>query len=191
MTISRDSLLSLEAYARHRRQHHDEDLEHRRLRRVQLGEVMSLQFEDEQTVRYQIQEMLRLQKVFEDEGIDSELAAFEPLLPDGRNWKVTLTLEFSSADRRERLAALRGVARHVYAEVEGLPRLYALADEDLPQAADAGSAVHLLRFELPDSMRLALRDGAALVLGCDHEALQLRAALEPQTRELLVADLED
>ena len=136
-TITRDSLMSLEAYSKYRKANQPEVIKHRRLRSVQLGEHINLQFEDEQTVRYQIQEMLRIEKLFEDEAIQSEIDAYQPLGPDGSNWKATLLIEYPDPNERKReLARLIGVEDRMFVEVEGHARIYAIADEDLDREND-------------------------------------------------------
>jgi hypothetical protein len=191
MTITRDSLMTLEAYARHRKQHHGEVIAHRRLRSVALGEHMSLQFEDEQTIRYQIQEMLRIEKIFEEEGIAGELEAYLPLVPDGTNWKATLLLEYPDPnERRRELARLIGVEDRMFVEVEGHARVYAIADEDLPrESAEKTSAVHFLRFEFSPAMREALRAGAAAKLGCEHAHYPMHTQIRAETLASLAGDL--
>jgi len=191
MTITRDSLMTLEAYARHRKQHHGQVIAHRRLRSVALGEHMSLQFEDEQTIRYQIQEMLRIEKIFEEEGIQGELDAYLPLLPDGTNWKATMLLEYPDPhERRRELARLIGVEDRMFVEVEGHARVYAIADEDLPREnAEKTSAVHFLRFEFTPAMREALRAGAAAKLGCEHANYPMHAQIAAETLASLAGDL--
>src|SRR6187399_619535 len=159
--------MSLETYARERPGFRAKVLEHKRNRTVQLGEHITLQFEDELTVRYQIQEMLRIERIFEEEGIRGELDAYNPLVPDGSNWKATMLLEYPDPDeRRARLAELKGVERRVWVQVEGCERIHAVADEDLERENDEKtSAVHFLRFELRPEMIEALRRDAALSMG--------------------------
>ena len=166
MPITPDSLMTLEAYAKHRKAHKLQIIAHRRLRSVRLGEHMNLQFEDEQTVRYQIQEMLRIEKIFEEEGIRGEIDAYAPLVPDGSNWKATVLIEFPDPNERKReLARLIGVEDRLFVEVEGHPRVYAIADEDLDRENDEKtSAVHFARFEFTPAMRQAVRAGAAVRL---------------------------
>jgi len=192
MTITRDSLMTLEAYARHRKQHHGDVIAHRRLRSVALGEHMSLQFEDEQTIRYQIQEMLRIEKIFEEEGIQGELDAYLPLVPDGTNWKATMLLEYPDPhERRRELARLIGVEDRLFVEVEGHARVYAIADEDLEREnAEKTSAVHFVRFEFTPAMREALRAGAAAKLGCDHANYPIHGQIPAETLASLAGDLK-
>jgi hypothetical protein len=189
--IARESLLSLEAYARSRNEFRARAIAHKRLRAVHVGEHLTLQFEDELTVRYQIQEMLRIERIFEEEGIRSELDAYNPLVPDGSNWKATMLLEYPDPDeRRARLADLKGVERRVWVQLEGCERVYAVADEDLERENDEKtSAVHFLRFELRPEMIEALRRDAGLSMGVDHPRYQVSVQVGPQTRSSLAEDL--
>jgi hypothetical protein len=163
-TITADNLMSLEAYSKYRKTHKPEVLAHRKLRTVHLGEHMTLQFESEMTIRYQIQEMLRIEKIFEEEGIQQEIDAYAPLVPDGSNWKATLLLEYPDiAERRRELARLIGVEDRMFIEVEGYPRVFAIADEDLErETAEKTSAVHFVRFEFTPAMRAARVSGASV-----------------------------
>ena len=188
--ISPDSLMSLQAYDRYRQQHKSEVQAHRRLRSVYLGEHITLQFEDELTIRYQIQEMLRLEKIVDSAGIQSEIEAYAPLVPDGTNWKATVLLAYPDVRERQRgLASLIGVEDRLYVEVQGHPRVYAIADEDLDRENGVKtSAVHFLRFQLDAAAIAAFRQGAAVSLGIDHPAYQAQVALSPTVRETLAAD---
>ena len=189
--ITPDNLMSLEAYAKARKGLKAEIIAHRRLRSVQLGEHINLQFEDEKTVRYQIQEMLRIEKIFEEEGIRSEIEAYAPLVPDGGNWKATMMIEYPDPNERKReLARLIGVEDRLFVEVEGQPRIYAIADEDLDREnAEKTSAVHFVRFEFPQAARAAVRAGAAVKLGCDHTHYPAHVAIAPDTLACLAGDL--
>ncbi|MEW6707332.1 MAG: DUF3501 family protein [Pseudomonadota bacterium] len=191
MTITPDSLMTLEAYAKWRKAHQADVIAHRRARTVLLGEHMSLQFEDEQTIRYQIQEMLRVERIFEEEGIQQEIDAYLPLVPDGSNWKATMMLEYPDVHERKReLARLIGVEDRMFVEVEGQPRIYAIADEDLDrETAEKTSSVHFLRFEFPAAAREAVRAGAQVKLGCDHTHYPVHLTLPPETLALLAGDL--
>ena len=162
------------------------------LRSVSLGDHMTLQFEDETTIRYQIQEMLRVEKIFEEEGIQAEIDAYAPLVPDGGNWKATMMIEYPDASERKReLARLIGVEDRMFVEVEGQPRVYAIADEDLDREnEEKTSAVHFLRFELSGAMREAVKAGAAVKLGCDHTNYPAHVALAPETLASLAGDLK-
>ena len=164
----------------------------KKLRTVRLGEHVALQFEDELTVRYQVQEMLRIERIFEDDGIQHELDTYNPLVPDGGNWKATMMIEYPEIEERRRmLGQLKGVEARTWVQVEGRERVYAIADEDLEREnAEKTSSVHFLRFELGQEMRSALKRGASLAIGVDHP--EYRASLDPvpaALRELLVEDL--
>jgi hypothetical protein len=168
--ISRDSLLSLEAYARQRDEFRARVMAHKRDRTVHLGAHVTLIFEDELTLRYQVQEMLRIERTFEEQGIQDELDAYNPLVPDGRNLKATMMIEYADADeRKQELSKLKGIEDRVWIQVEGCARSYAIADEDLEREnEEKTSAVHFLRFELNDEMARALKYGVGLALGVDH-----------------------
>ncbi|HEX4929017.1 MAG TPA: DUF3501 family protein [Burkholderiales bacterium] len=189
--ISRDSLLSLEAYARERSAFRAKVIEHKRRRTVHLGEHITLQFEDELTIRYQVQEMLRIERIFEEEGIRHELEAYNPLVPDGSNWKATMLIEYPEVEERRRmLARLKGAERRVWVQVQGCERVFAVADEDLEREnEEKTSSVHFLRFELDAAMRVGLRQGAAVSIGIDHPDYRATVELAPPVREALVADL--
>jgi len=190
--ISRETLMSLEAYAKARKDFRARVLEHKKPRTVHLGPHVTLIFEDELTIRYQIQEMLRVERTFEEEGIQDELDAYNPLIPDGSNFKATMMIEYEDIDaRRAALAELKGIEDRVYVEVEGQSRVYAIADEDMDRANEQKtSAVHFLRFELTPEMVRALKAGASLAAGVDHPRYAVRIdALPDETRAALVADL--
>jgi hypothetical protein len=189
--IRRESLLSLEAYARQRNQFRAEVIAHKKQRTVHLGEHLTLLFEDELTIRYQVQEMLRIERIFEDDGIQGELDAYNPLVPDGSNWKATMLIEYPDVDERRRmLGLLKGIERRVWVEVEGCERVAAIADEDLERENDEKTAaVHFLRFELSAAMRERLRRGAGIAVGVDHPDYRARAELRPEVRAALAADL--
>ncbi|HMR69094.1 MAG TPA: DUF3501 family protein [Rubrivivax sp.] len=191
MTITRDSLLTLEAYSRIRKTSRAEAIAHRRLRSVVLGEHVTLQFEDEQTIRRQIQEMLHIEKIFDDEGVRSEIEAYAPLVPDGSNWKATMLIEYPEVnERRRELARLIGVEDRMFVEVEGHARVYAIADEDLERETDEKtSSVHFLRFEFTPPTKAAIRAGAAVKLGCDHRNYPAHVAIAPETLASLAGDL--
>lgn len=191
--ITRESLMTLEAYARNRKEFRAKVLAHKRSRKVHLGDHLTLIFEDELTLRYQIQEMLRIEKIFEEAGIQDELNAYNPLVPDGSNWKATMLLEYPDAEQRKAaLARLKGIEDKVYVQVAGQARVYAIADEDLERENDEKtSSVHFLRFELAGAMKQALSGGAALSIGVDHP--NYVAALDPvaaDVRQSLLGDLE-
>lgn len=168
--ITAESLMSLEQYAKTRREFRDRVLAHKKNRTVQLGEHVTLVFEDELTMRYQIQEMLRVERIFEEAGIRDELDAYNPLVPDGSNWKATMLIEYPEIEERRRaLSQLIGVEDRVWIKVAGQPRIQAIADEDLDREnEDKTSAVHFLRFELSGPMKQALKGGAKLSVGVDH-----------------------
>ena len=169
-TITAQSLMSLEQYAKTRKEFRERVLAHKKNRTVPLGGHVTLVFEDELTMRYQIQEMLRVERIFEEEGIRGEIDAYNPLVPDGSNWKATMLIEYPDLEeRRMALAKLIGVEDRVWVKIEGQPRIFAIADEDLDRENDdKTSAVHFLRFELSAPMKQALKGGAALSMGVDH-----------------------
>jgi hypothetical protein len=190
--ITADSLMTLEAYAKARKEIKAQVIAHRRLRSVALGEHINVQFEDEKTIRYQIQEMLRIEKTFEEAGIQDELDAYVPLLPDGDNWKATMLVEYEDVDERKAaLAAFKGIEDRIWVQVEGCPKVYAIADEDLDRENDVKtSAVHFVRFQLTQEMIAALRYGMALAMGADHPAYTFTLRPVPEaTRKALLADL--
>jgi len=191
MPITAETLQSLEAWSKARKTLRPELIAHRRLRSVALGEHMSLQFEDERTIRYQIQEMLRIEKIFEQEGIQAEIDTYGPLVPDGTNWKATLMLEYPDPHERKReLARLLGVEDRMFVEVEGHARVYAIADEDLErETAEKTSSVHFLRFEFSAAQREAIRAGAAVRLGCDHTNYPAHLSIPAETLASLAGDL--
>ncbi len=190
-TIHRDSLLTLEAYAKQRKTIRAEAIAHRKLRSVVLGENVNLQFEDEQTIRRQIQEMLHIEKIFDEQGIQSEIDAYVPLVPDGSNWKVTMLIEYPDPHERKReLARLIGVEDRLFVEVEGHARVYAIADEDLEREnEEKTSSVHFVRFEFNDAQRQAIRAGAAVKLGCDHRNYPAHVQIAAETLASLAGDL--
>jgi hypothetical protein len=190
--ISRDSLWTLEHYARIRNQFRQEVIAHKRIRQVALGDHITLFFEDEKTIRYQIQEMLRIEKTFEETGIQDELDAYNPLIPDGRNFKCTMMIEYSNPEvRKTELAKLKGVEDRVWVQVEGREKVFAIADEDLDREnEEKTSSVHFMRFELDEDMAGALKYGVGLAMGVDHP--NYNVAVDPvaaETRASLVRDL--
>jgi hypothetical protein len=190
--ITADNLMTLEAYHKYRKEHKGEVLAHRKLRTVQLGEHFVFQFESETTIRYQIQEMLRIEKVFDEEGIAQEIEAYAPLVPDGSNWKATMLIEYTDVNERKReLARLIGVENKCFVEVEGFERVYAIADEDLDRSTDEKtSAVHFARFEFTTAMVKALHAGAACKLGCDHANYPAHTMIAQETLSSLAGDLK-
>ncbi len=190
-SIDRDSLLSLEAYAKARKEFRARVIPHRHLRTVRLGAHVALQFEDELTVRYQIQEMLRIERIFEEDGIQAEIDVYGALLPDGSNWKATMLIEYPDVDERRRaLARLIGIEDRVWVRVAGHNKVYAIADEDMErETAEKTSAVHFLRFELTAAMKEAVKAGASLTMGVDHPNYEARAEVSEAVRAALVKDL--
>jgi hypothetical protein len=190
--ITKDSLLTLEAYAKIRKTAKPAVIAHRKLRSVHLGEHITLQFEDEQTIRRQIQEMLHIEKIFEEDGIQQEIDAYAALVPDGSNWKATMLIEYPDPNERKReLARLIGVEDRMFIEVEGHARVYAIADEDLDRENDEKtSAVHFVRFEFSPAAKQAVRAGAAVKLGCDHAHYPAHVGISPETLAALAGDLQ-
>jgi hypothetical protein len=190
--ITPESLMSLEAYTKWRKLHKPDIITHRKLRSVQLGEHVNLQFESETTIRYQIQEMLRIEKIFEEEGILDEIEAYAPLMPDGSNWKATMLLEYTDIHERKReLARLIGIEDRMFVEVEGHARVYAIADEDLDREnEEKTSAVHFVRFELTPAMCAAIKAGGALKVGCDHTNYPAHVVVAADTLASLASDLK-
>ena len=184
-------LMSLEAYARSRTDFRSRVLAHKKPRTIAVGPNMTWVFEDRLTIQYQVQEMLRIERIFEPAGIADELEAYNPLIPDGTNWKVTLLIEFPDpVERQAALVRLRGVERRCYVRVAGFDRVHAIADEDLEREnEDKTSAVRWLRFELTPAMRTALRGGAELTAGCDLPACTHATTLSQESREALLRDL--
>lgn len=190
--IARESLLTLEAYHKARPEMRKQAIEERRKRSVRLGEHLNLLFESELLMRYQIQEMLRVEKIFDEEGIQDELGAYNPLVPDGSNFKATMMLEYpNEAERRLALAKLLGIEHKMFIQVEGQPRVYAIANEDLERTtADKTSSVHFMRFELTPEMKKSLKSGAQMMVGCDHKEYPMHVETLPDdTLASLVNDL--
>ena len=191
MIISRESLMSLETYAKTRVEFRKQVMAHKKNRSVFLGNHVTLLFEDEMTLRYQVQEMLRIEKIFEEEGIQSELDAYNPLCPNGSNFKATMLIEYPDPEERaRRLAGLKGIEDLTWVRVEGHAKVFAVADEDLDRENDEKtSSVHFLRFELDAPMRAALKAGAGLAAGIDHENYRESVAVPAAVRDSLVGDL--
>jgi len=189
--LSRADLMSLEQYAEQRAEFRQKILEHKKARRVDIGPNFTLYFEDRLTIQYQVQEMLRIEKVFEAAGIEEELAAYNPPIPDGSNLKCTAMFEFPDVEeRKRRLADLRGVEHVVWLQVEGFDRVFAIANEDLERSNDEKtSAVHFMRFELSAEMIKALKAGAGIIMGVNHDLYRHEVALDPASLESLVQDL--
>ncbi|HUQ52217.1 MAG TPA: DUF3501 family protein [Gammaproteobacteria bacterium] len=190
--LTTEDLLSLERYHKERPRLRAEVLAHKRHRQAPLGPHLTLYFEDRITMRYQIQEMLRAERIFESEAIAEELEAYNPLIPDGSNLKATMMLEYPDVEQRRRaLEQLKGIENAVYLEVGTLGRVFAYADEDLERSDDTKtSAVHFLRFELDAGMCSALKSGAPLTIGVDHESYRHELASAPEVRQSLAADLD-
>jgi len=189
--LSRESLMTLEAYAKARKDFRAQVIAHKKQRTVHLGDHVTLIFEDELTVRYQVQEMLRIEKIFEEQGIQDEIDAYNPLIPDGRNLKATMMVEYEEErERRAALARLRDIEDRTWIRVEGCAKVYAIADEDLDrETEEKTSSVHFLRFELTREMVETLKYGVALSMGVDHPHYQ--AALDPVAPEIRAALLKD
>ena len=190
--LSVDDLLSLERYARERVAFRAKVLEHKRARQLAIGPNTTWLFEDRLTVQYQVQEMLRAERIFEPEGIEEELDSYNPLIPDGTNWKATLLIEFpDEQERRRELSKLKSIEDRCWVQVSGQERVFAIADEDLERENDEKtSSVHFLRFELTPAMIAALREGASLGIGVDHDHYRHAvAAVSEPTRKALIADL--
>ena len=190
--LTRDDLYSLEQYSDIRSEFRNKVISHKRKRRVELGTNAALYFEDRLTMQYQVQEMLRIERIFEADGINEELEAYNPLIPDGTNWKATFMVEFPDiAERKAMLTQLVGIEDRVYVHVADFERVYAIADEDLERADDEKtSAVHFLRFELPPEQIAALKSGASLIAGIDHENYQVEVSpVADNIRTSLVNDL--
>jgi hypothetical protein len=190
--LIRTDLLSLEQYAEQRAAFRDRVMAHKKNRRLELGTNAALYFEDRLTMQYQVQEMLRIEKIFEAAGINEELDAYNPLIPDGSNWKATFMIEFPEADERQAmLEQLVGIENRVYIQVADFDRVFAIADEDMDRADEQKtSAVHFMRFELPDEQAVALKGGASLIAGIDHENYRVEVSpVAENIREALLNDL--
>jgi Protein of unknown function (DUF3501) len=190
--ITRDSLMTLEGYAKVRPEMRTEVMAHKKNRMVALGDHVTLIFEDEKTMRYQIQEMLRAERTFEEAGIQDELDAYNPLIPDGTNWKATMMIQYSDPDeRKDALAKLKGIEDRVWVQVADQPRVFAIADEDMQREnEEKTSAVHFLRFELDATSIAAAKSGAAIRMGIDLDAYSVESMTLPDnTRAALVVDL--
>jgi hypothetical protein len=189
--LTRKDLMSLEQYSTARKEFRARVIDHKRNRSVALGPNATWTFEDQLTMQYQVQEMLRVERIFEAEAIQQELDAYNPLIPDGRNWKVTFLLEFPDVDeRRQRLAQLKGVEDRCWVQVAGCERVWAIADEDLEREnEDKTSSVHFLRFELSEQMCEQVKAGAALAAGIDHDNYRHEVSLPKNVRDSLAKDI--
>ncbi len=191
--LARTDLWSLEEYAERRQAFRSEVMAHKKCRRLHLGPHATLYFEDRVTIKYQIQEMLRAERIFEAAGIEEELAAYNPLIPDGSNWKATFMLEYADVDERSRaLAQLIGIEVTVWMQVKGFERVQPVADEDMDRTtSEKTSAVHFLRFELTSGMRDAIEAGESVAAGIDHAVYQYRTdEVSEYLRVALAGDLD-
>jgi len=190
--LTRKDLMSLEQYAEQRPAFRERVMAHKKNRRLDLGTNAALYFEDRLTMQYQVQEMLRIERIFESDGIRDELEAYNPLIPDGSNWKATFMIEFPDVDERQQmLERLLGVEDRVYVQVADFDRVYAISDEDLDRSdTSKTSAVHFMRFEFPPEQVAALKSGASLIAGIDHENYSVEICpVADNIRESLVNDL--
>ena len=189
--ITRQTLMTLEAYAKARPEFRTRVLEHKQRRLLHIGDNVTLHFEDELTIRYQVQEMLRAERIFEEDSIQAELDAYAALVPDGSNWKATMMIEYPDSQQRAlMLGRLIGIEDRVWVQVSGAARVYALADEDCDRETDVKtSSVHFLRFELDAAMRNAVKAGSAVKLGCDHTNYPAHVTIAPETLASLAGDL--
>lgn len=190
--LTSSDLMSLEQYAGERESFRANVIEHKKHRRVSIGQYLHLYFEDRLTIQYQVQEMLRIEKIFEADGIEEELGAYNPLIPNGSNLKATAMLEYQDVEERKKaLALLRGIEDLIWIQVEGFERVYAISNEDLERSnAEKTSAVHFMRFELEPEMIAALRSGAALTMGASHEFYAHETIVAEDIRQALLEDLD-
>jgi hypothetical protein len=184
--------MGLEQYSQQRDDFRNKVIVHKKHRRVGIDKHLFLYFEDRLTVQYQVQEMLRIEKIFETAGIEDELNTYNPLIPDGQNLKATAMLEYQDVDeRKQQLVLLRGIEDMVWIQLDGFDRVYAISNEDLERSnAEKTSAVHFMRFELEPEMITALRSGATLRMGSNHESYRFSTDVDIQTRQSLLADLD-
>ena len=190
--LTHESLYSLEQYAKIRNAFRKQVIDHKKHRRVALGDHAALYFEDQMTMQYQVQEMLRIERIFEHEGIQEELDVYNPLIPDGNNWKATFMLEYDDVDeRKQELAKLVGVEQALWVQVADFERVHPIANEDLDRTTDEKtSSVHFVRFELTDEMVSAAKSGASVRMGIDHPAYQADIEVSGETKKALVGDLD-
>jgi len=191
MTLTREDLFSLEKYSAIKTEYRTKVMEHKKNRRVPIGDHATLYFEDALTMQYQIQEMLRLERIFEADAIQEELDVYNPLIPDGRNWKATFMVEYEDIEERKKaLSKLTGIENTIWVKVGNFDKVFAIANEDLDRTEpDKTSAVHFMRFELTPEMVTAAKQGAAIRAGIDHPAYTMQVELPPAKRDSLVADL--
>jgi hypothetical protein len=189
--LKRGDLFSLEQYAQQRVEFRDRVMAHKKFRRINIGPHLVLYFEDRQTIQYQVQEMLRIEKIFEADAIQEELDTYNPLIPDGNNFKATAMLEFEDVDlRRKRLGELVDVENHIWLQVKGHEKIFAIANEDLERSTDKKtSAVHFLRFELDEKIAAAVRAGPSISFGVDHDAYAYETVLKGRIKQSLINDL--
>ncbi len=189
--LTRADLYSLEQYAQVRKDFRAKVIEHKKNRRLALGEHAALYFEDKLTIQYQIQEMLRIERIFEPEGIQAELDVYNPLIPDGSNWKASFMLEYPDLEERRRaLARLVGIEQKVWMQVEGFDKVHPIANEDLDRSTpDKTASVHFMRFELTPAMVAAVKGGAAILAGIDHSDYRVEVTVPENVRASLAADL--
>jgi hypothetical protein len=190
--LSRGDLWSLEEYSAKRSEYRQQVMQHKKSRQVALGPNATLYFEDRLTIRYQIQEMLRIEKVFEADGIEEELEAYNPLIPDGNNWKATFMIEYADPEiRAAQLAKMIGIEDLVWVQVEGFDKVWCISNEDLERTtAEKTSSVHFMRFELADDMIAALKQGAGLSMGVEHGIYSYQAVITDEVRNSLLQDLD-
>ena len=190
--LKTSDLFSLEQYARQRGDFRNRVMEHKKFRKIAVGPNVTWLFEDRLTIQYQVQEMLRVERIFEPEGIQDELDAYNPLIPDGNNWKATFMIEFPDADERKlALERMKGIERRCYVQVDGFERVYGIADEDLERENDQKtSSVHWLRFELTPAMRSAVKSGGQVAVGIDHPAYQHSTSLPKESISALARELD-
>ena len=190
--LQKEDLFTLEIYAQQRSEFRARVMEHKQHRRLSLGEHVIILFENSLTVQYQIQEMLRIERIFEGAGIQEELDAYNPLIPDGSNWKATMMIEYSDPEeRRDALARLIGIEDLMWVQVDGADKVVAVADEDIDRSTDTKtSAVHFLRFELDAAMVEGLKSGASLNVGSSHPQYPVSVEITDAMRESLIADLD-
>ena len=188
--LTRNDLMSLEQYATHREKFRAAVIEHKKNRRVSIGEYLHLYFEDRLTVQYQVQEMLRIEKIFEADGIEDELGTYNPLIPNGKNLKATAMLEYQDVEqRKQQLALLRGIEDMIWIQVDGFEPVYTISNEDLERSnAEKTSAVHFMRFELEPDMIAALQTGASLMMGSNHEFYRHTTTVCDEIRLALLKD---
>jgi hypothetical protein len=188
--LTRQDLMSLEEYAEKRSAFRQQVMAHKKQRCVMLGNHLTLYFEDRLTIQYQIQEMLRIEKIFEKSGIEEELAAYNPLIPDGTNWKATMMIEFTDVEERRRaLTQMIDIEQRIWTQIGKNEKVFAIADEDLERTTEEKtSSVHFLRFEIPPSQITELKQGATLYFGVDHPSYCFSSEIQPLVRETLAVD---